>query len=63
MEWQRLVINEEQMRLTQQLAKSAQLEAELSERDTRLTKQECHFEEALEALRLEKGLFRLKGSL
>ena len=42
------------MCLTQQLAKSAQLEAELSEQDTRLKKQKCRLEEALEALRLEK---------
>ena len=58
MEHQRLAIQEEQMRLTQQLVKSAQLEAKLSERDTRLMKQERRLEEALEALRLEKQDFQ-----
>ena len=58
MEWQRLAIQEEQVRLSQQLAKSVQLEAELSERDTRLTAQERRLEEALEALRLERRAFQ-----
>ena len=50
MEQQRTAIQEEQVHLSQQLAKSAQLEAELSEHDTRLTAQEHRLEEALEAL-------------
>ena len=54
MERQRLAIQEEQVRLSQQLSRSAQLEAELLEQDTRLTTQERRFEEALEALSLEK---------
>ena len=58
MERQRLAIQEEQVRLSQQLAKSVQLEAELSERDTRLTTQERRLEEALEALRLERWAFQ-----
>ena len=54
MERQLLAIQEEQVGLSQQLAKSAQLEAELSERDTRLTAQERRLKEALEALKLER---------
>ena len=48
MEQQLTAIQEEQEHLTQQLAKSVQLEVELSKCDTRLTVQEHRLEEALE---------------
>ena len=58
MERQQLAIQEEHVCLSQQLARSAQLEAEHSERDTRLTAQEHRLEDALEALRLKNLAFQ-----
>ena len=55
---QHTAIQEEQEHLTQQLAKSAQLEVELAKHDTRLTAQERHLEEALEAFQAEKRAFQ-----
>ena len=58
MEWQCTAIQEEQEHLTHHLPKSAQLEVELAKRDKRLTAQDRHLEEALEALRVEKWAFQ-----